>query len=401
MSETPWLKRMQNGAIGEARAKAFLMDRFWVLERSVDVQGADLLIQRNTLLHSVLDPRPPRLGVIQVKFVQDRETSISVPVEYTRASDGTPAGEFFLIVATGRDDDARLFLLSAADIAAHFRSKTRDDREVFVCRAERILKNSNFEVKSRALALARIDHALRAADFSDNRRYLRNLGVQRPTRDQIHPDYMLPISNGYGDIADGLLRQKKAAERLLGELEEVAEALDKLVLAKDPIEAANIFEEEIDPHLDGNRRLTFSSDDLSDEDLFWTARAHAKHLEAVRAAGIEGAYFRLIERFDRKVLAFAASHDETKLERVHVNVHYTPKTLEEVVISVVDGSPACTVNNLEVDGSVVHNDEVGLKVICYNAHQVLRRDSWYDPTTDSHRFRDDFQPLLDKELLGL
>src|SRR6478672_6525088 len=31
---------------GEARALAFLLDRFWVLERSVDVQGADLIVQR-------------------------------------------------------------------------------------------------------------------------------------------------------------------------------------------------------------------------------------------------------------------------------------------------------------------------------------------------------------------
>lgn len=38
MDENPtWLKVMQNGTIGEARAKAFLLDRFWILERSVDI----------------------------------------------------------------------------------------------------------------------------------------------------------------------------------------------------------------------------------------------------------------------------------------------------------------------------------------------------------------------------
>ncbi len=31
--------------LGEARVGAFLMNRFWVLERSVDVQDADFLIQ--------------------------------------------------------------------------------------------------------------------------------------------------------------------------------------------------------------------------------------------------------------------------------------------------------------------------------------------------------------------
>ena len=44
--DIPWLKRMENGTIGETRTKAFLLDRFWVLERSVDIEGADFLIQR-------------------------------------------------------------------------------------------------------------------------------------------------------------------------------------------------------------------------------------------------------------------------------------------------------------------------------------------------------------------
>ena len=35
-----WLTAAQNGAVGEARTKALLLDRFWVLERSVDVEGA-------------------------------------------------------------------------------------------------------------------------------------------------------------------------------------------------------------------------------------------------------------------------------------------------------------------------------------------------------------------------
>jgi hypothetical protein len=44
-----WLKVMEHGAAGEARTKAFLLDRFWVLERSVDIDGADFLIQPRSL----------------------------------------------------------------------------------------------------------------------------------------------------------------------------------------------------------------------------------------------------------------------------------------------------------------------------------------------------------------
>lgn len=36
---------MENGTVGEARTRSFLIDRFWVLlERSVDTDGADFLI---------------------------------------------------------------------------------------------------------------------------------------------------------------------------------------------------------------------------------------------------------------------------------------------------------------------------------------------------------------------
>jgi hypothetical protein len=50
---------MEHGAIGEARAKAFLLDRFWVLERSVDIHGADYLIQRQIRQSNFLDREPP------------------------------------------------------------------------------------------------------------------------------------------------------------------------------------------------------------------------------------------------------------------------------------------------------------------------------------------------------
>ena len=63
-----WLKAMQNGSIGEARSKAFLIDRFWLLERSVDIDGADFIIQRRLTKKNLLDKEAPRLGVVQAKF---------------------------------------------------------------------------------------------------------------------------------------------------------------------------------------------------------------------------------------------------------------------------------------------------------------------------------------------
>src|SRR5690554_6568317 len=99
MSKTPaWIKRSENGAIGEARARAFLLERFWLLERSIDKDGADYLIQRRLTEDNFLSRDPPRLGVVQVKFVQDEKTAIYIKKDYVLGPDGRPYGEFYLLV---------------------------------------------------------------------------------------------------------------------------------------------------------------------------------------------------------------------------------------------------------------------------------------------------------------
>lgn len=96
MSNTEsWLKSMENGGLGEARAKAFLLERFWVLERSVDIQGADYLIQRKITSQNFMDKEPPKLGVVQVKYIQDGNTYIRINKDYVINQSGEPYGEFF------------------------------------------------------------------------------------------------------------------------------------------------------------------------------------------------------------------------------------------------------------------------------------------------------------------
>ena len=85
-----WLKAMENGSVGEARSRAFLIDRFWVLERSVDTEGADFLIQRRTVTQRFTDQVPPRVGVIQAKFFHDRRTTHHIPRSYVLDDKGQP-----------------------------------------------------------------------------------------------------------------------------------------------------------------------------------------------------------------------------------------------------------------------------------------------------------------------
>jgi len=82
-----FLLTMQNGAIGEARTKSFLIDRFWILERSVDIEGADFIIQRRLSEKSLLDERAPRLGIVQAKFFKSDKTTQYVSVSYVLDND--------------------------------------------------------------------------------------------------------------------------------------------------------------------------------------------------------------------------------------------------------------------------------------------------------------------------
>ena len=77
-----WMKIMQNGTIGEMRTKSFLIDRFWILERSVDIDGADFIIQRRLTNKSILDKDPTRFGVIQAKFFESQKTNQYINRDY-------------------------------------------------------------------------------------------------------------------------------------------------------------------------------------------------------------------------------------------------------------------------------------------------------------------------------
>jgi hypothetical protein len=67
---------MDHGFLGEARTRAFLAERFWILERSVDIEGADFLVQRR--LTDLRDQDAPMLGSVQAKFIQDEGTTIYI-----------------------------------------------------------------------------------------------------------------------------------------------------------------------------------------------------------------------------------------------------------------------------------------------------------------------------------
>jgi hypothetical protein len=110
-----WLKRMENGQIGEVRTKAILIDRFWILERNVDINGADLLIQRQILKEDFNDPKPGKLGIVQAKFRQSLPATIEIKKEYFLFRD-QPRKNFFLFVHTGTEDNQKIFFYTSEEI---------------------------------------------------------------------------------------------------------------------------------------------------------------------------------------------------------------------------------------------------------------------------------------------
>ncbi|MCQ6327473.1 hypothetical protein, partial [Bacillus cereus] len=67
-SYEPWLRPVENGIKGERRTRKLLGNDFWLLDRDVDVNGGDLIIQRKNLKSDILGVDPLELGLVQVKF---------------------------------------------------------------------------------------------------------------------------------------------------------------------------------------------------------------------------------------------------------------------------------------------------------------------------------------------
>lgn len=335
--DAPWLKAMENGGLGEARARAFLMERFWVLERSVDVEGADYLIQRRLTATNFLDSEPPRLGVVQVKFIESGNTYIKVPKDYLTDRDGRAYEEFFLIVFTGQEDAHRTFLLSSKDMLNEF-DEIEDNGKYFLrIHGAKLIDNSKYEVIQRKLALDRIEHALKNADFFANRKFLGRTSYVKISADQIDHDLTLPLDNSWTDIQRDFFKGKKKLQSTFFDLEEVSDAIQKILRSTDPLEAQRIYEEAISDFVgrSGYRDTIQFRIDFFDEDFLAAVKNHRERLAKLRELGIEGAYFKLMETYDRIVLnELEKITADSKIKTVRIAVSYRRKSLRDPTVNI-------------------------------------------------------------------
>lgn len=408
VTDTPaWLKSMEHGVLGEARARAFLMERFWVLSRSVDIDGADYLIQRRLTNETFLNREPPRLGVVQVKFIQDGDTYIRIPKSYLVDQDSTTYGEFFLLVCSGREDDKSMLLLSAAEVMKDFRETDIDGRISLVVKGSALLGNHNYTVLRQKSALDKIESALHTAKLSSNRQFLYRAGYVDVQPDHIAHDWLLPIDNDWGDIGKAFFDAKKSLRHTMLEMEDVIDAISKILRSTNPSEAISVYEEEVKEYIGGgNNRdsLMFRCDGFTDGDFEQTVRLHNEKLERLRDLKIENSYFALQGAFEAAVVDQLPPLVKHGAEAVRITISYSPDdlTASSVTVSVTQPFPKYSRTLQNVRGlQVVEIDlskALPKPILASGAARAVVEPAVKDRM---YAFRRPFQAALDKTYLGI
>lgn len=119
-----------NGVHGEDITRSILSRRFWCLERPVDIEGADFLVQ---LRVDTIEALPSRksdifvLGIVQSKFFQEG-TTLKIKKEYVQDSEGEPIKQFFLMCHTNDDqENTHTYFFTSNDIKNSLPLDTQKD----------------------------------------------------------------------------------------------------------------------------------------------------------------------------------------------------------------------------------------------------------------------------------
>lgn len=271
MKNLDWLKRMENGTIGEARTKEILIDRFWILERSVDINGADFIIQRKLPYQHISDNEPPKLGVIQAKYIQDKNTDLYIKYDYVMRSSGISRDEFFLIIHTGIEDNKKAFFLTADQISKFNTIVRKGDKYFYVSGTQLSANETEYLINSYKVVNDCIENSLIRSEYARNRSYLHsffsNKNLTNPN--DIDYKYTHQIYSRY-EIPEMVFNIKESAISLREDLEILVYDLSEIIDETDALKVVKMAEE-----LDGE----ISSDDR----IYFNARGISHRGEALKA----------------------------------------------------------------------------------------------------------------------
>lgn len=314
-----WLRIMQNGSLGEARTKAFLMDRFWILERTVDIDGADFIIQRRVTQKNLLDRDAPRLGVVQVKFFETENTTHYVPKIYIVNDDNKPRDEFFVICHTGKEDNPRVFFLTAKMIFEDFSTTIINEVEKYRLPGTIILSTNKYFVDSRKNTLDRIENQLVLADFTKNRQFLSwRLPSSRIDASAILPDFKEPIDNWWGEIPVEFKRLKETAHSAMIKIEEIYYLFKEITEEINPIKAFEYIEDIKYDCRDGLGHWIISlPDDLYNEDFERVCHQHLEKVDYLRNEGLLDKYLNIKSTLQKEISQFICDNLPIDADTVH------------------------------------------------------------------------------------
>lgn len=333
MDQPAWLKIMQNGSVGEARTKAFLLDRFWVLERSVDIDGADFLVQPRALGTRFTDRSPPKIGVVQAKYFQDGRTVHHIPQSYVLDDHGLALDGFFAVLHVGAADDAKIYMLSAEEMKQAL-DMTADTPPKFIVGAKALVDKFRVD-QHRRQALDRIEHAVTARSAIQSLHFYDqvNIPIYKITSDDISYRYTLPIPNGQTDIPKTYLDYREHLKWLTYEIEEGLAIIDKIMNEPDP-RAALAEREKLEEYRSGNSwsdGLNFSTSKI---DLDWPYLVEALDEHDARMAALEEAgelqrFVDLSHKVRQEALRLAADIDPKGAEEQYLGgeLDYDPTSL--------------------------------------------------------------------------
>jgi hypothetical protein len=351
-NNTPtWLKIMQNGAIGEARARAFLIDRFWILERSVDIDGADFIIQRKVTRQNLLDKNPPRLGVVQVKFFESNKTTQYIPKVYIIDDEGKSRDEFFVICHTGNEDNLKTFFLTAKDILENFDIIIKDDIEKFRLSGSRILDTSRYLISSNKNTLDRIENQLKLADFTKNREFISwKLPIAKNDADAIMTVFKEPIDNWWGEIPKEFKALKESAYSTMIYIEEIYNNLKKITEEIDPIKAFEYLDEIRYECRDGNGnwRITLPNN-LYDEEFQTVCHHHLEKVNYLKEKGLLDKFISLKEFLKRKISDYICENlpiDSNTVLSIFIDFSTKDFTINSITFKLTNASEYWNVPNL-------------------------------------------------------
>ena len=168
-------KRNENGEQGERRTDAILLNRFWVLKRSADVDGADFLVQIQSDSLQELRQNANRiqaLGIVQAKFFE-ANNEVKVHTKYV-LENNIPRSDFFCLIHTNDIDGEDVhYFFTAYDIEQSLQKTTCGS--FFSFRLARDRQFSEFRNLKKSTILDTIEDGVAKTEAQRNRDFIQKL----------------------------------------------------------------------------------------------------------------------------------------------------------------------------------------------------------------------------------